>query len=447
MQSMPSSIIKEYSPGTHPTPEVLQEIAHKAFTTEEVQKGFPALWAHLQECEECLAAFTELLKVAHEEGHREKEAEASEIRRTVMLTAIAGVVAVVLLASGLLLEWQRRTEGSIVNRVYTSMSPAVANIQISSAGVTGSGVVYDKSGYLVTNYHVVREAKDNADIVVQLPGLGQVPAELVGYDIATDLAVLKVDAPPDRLTVAQFDNAGDVKVGDLAIAIGNPFGLSHTLTVGRISALERRLMSDDMYAPDVEGVIQTDAAINPGNSGGPLFNARGLVIGITTRIESPSGGSVGLGFAIPSTTVIEVAQEIIERGYVRRPFLGVGGQPLNSTLARDLNLPVDKGLLVQEIHPGSPAEKVGLRTGQQAVRTSYGEVMADADIILAMDGRPILNQSDLNHQVATHEVGDKAVLEILRAGQKMTLEVVLGERPHGKADPDEPASRGQPVGG
>ncbi len=175
MQSIPSDI-KEYSPGTHPTPEVLQEIANKAFSTEDVQKGAPALWAHLQECEECLAAFTELLRIAHEEGHREKEEETHEIRRTVVLTAVAGVVAIILLASGILLEGQRRTGESIVNRVYESMSPAVANIQIQSAGVTGSGVVFDKRGYLVTNYHVVREARDNADIVVKLPGLGQVPA-------------------------------------------------------------------------------------------------------------------------------------------------------------------------------------------------------------------------------------------------------------------------------
>ncbi|MFQ5342061.1 MAG: S1C family serine protease [Anaerolineae bacterium] len=397
-------------------------------TLEEVQDGFPALWAHLQECDECFAAFTSLLRLAHETGHKEGHSEESESRRAVLWTAVAAVLAIAILAGGFLF-WQRQTEETIVNRVYQRMSPAVAHIQVTSAGVTGSGVVFDKDGFVITNYHVISEAQNDEDIAVNLPGLMRVPVHLIGYDVATDLAVLKVDVPPGRLTVAEFGNSEGVTVGDLAIAIGNPFGLSHTLTVGHISAVQRRLMSNDMYAPDVEGVLQTDAAINPGNSGGPLFNSAGQVIGMNTRIESPSGGSVGLGFAIPSNTILQVAREIIAKGHVRRPFLGAGGRPLNATLARDLGLPVERGLLVQEIHPDSPAANAGIRAGDTPSQTTYGSIMQGADVILAIDGQPVYNQSDLNQRVVQHALGDKVQLGILRDGQRITVEVTLTDRP------------------
>ncbi|MFQ5854960.1 MAG: S1C family serine protease [Anaerolineae bacterium] len=420
--------MQKHESAVHPAYEFMEEVASKALTMEEVGNGFPALWAHLQECEDCLAAFTALLRLAHEEGHREGHSEESETRRVVVMTAVAAVLAIAILAGGFLL-WQRQTEEAAVNRVYERMSPTVANIQVKSAGVTGSGVVFDKNGYVITNYHVVDKAQNDKDIVVQLPGVNQVPSGLIGFDLATDLAVLKVDVPPDRLVVANFGNSDLVEVGDLAIAIGNPFGLSYSLTVGHISAVARRFMSNDMYAPDVAGVLQTDAAINPGNSGGPLFNSSGQVIGINTRIESPSGGSVGLGFAIPSNTALVVAREIISQGYVRHPFLGAGGRPIDATLAQDLGLPVDYGLLVQEIHPNSPAAKVGLTAGDGPVQTTYGEVKTGADIILAIDGEVVRNQLDLNERVAQHELGDRVKLDILRDGQRITLEATLTERP------------------
>jgi S1-C subfamily serine protease len=420
----------------------MQEIASKAISTEQVINGFPALWAHLQECEECLAAFTELMRLAHQEGHSEE----SETRRAVVMTALASILAIFILVGGFLL-WQNQTEETIVNRVYSATSPAVANIQVTSAGVTGSGVVLDTNGHLLTNYHVINQAQNNADIAVQLPGLDPVSAELVGYDIATDLAVLELNAPPERLTAAQFGDSDDVRVGDLAIAIGNPFGLSQSVTVGHISALQRRLMSNDMYAPDVDGVLQTDAAINPGNSGGPLFNARGQVIGINTRIESPSGGSVGLGFAVPSDTALAVAREIIAQGYVRRPFLGAGGRPIDATLARDLSLSVDHGLLVQEVHPDSPAEKAGLLAGAGAIRTTRGEVKTGADVILSIDGQPVRNQSDLNQLVAQHELGDTIKVDILRNGERLTLAATLTERPPELAWGQKPTSDEDEVAG
>lgn len=420
--------MQEHQSVIHPSHDFMEEVAERAMTMEEVRKGFPALWAHLQECSECFAAFQELLRVAHETGHREGHAEESETRRAVVMTAVAGLIAVFLLAGGALL-WERQTADAAVNRVYERLSPAVANIRVRSGGVTGSGVVFDREGYVLTNYHVIREANDDEDIMVQLPGLGEVSSQLVGYDIATDLAVLKVDVPASRLRVADFGNSNAVEVGDLAIAIGNPFGLSHSLTVGHISAVSRRFLSNDMYAPDVKGVLQTDAAINPGNSGGPLLNAGGQVIGINTRIESPSGGSVGVGFATPSNTALEVARAIIDRGYVRRPFLGVGGQPVDSTLARQLELPVDHGVLVQEIHEGSPADEIGLDAGDDPAQTVRGQVNEDADVILSVDGNPVQSQSGLNQLIAQHEIGEKVTLEILRDGERMSLEATLTERP------------------
>lgn len=296
----------------HPDWGFLQEVASDAATLDDVREGFPALWTHLQECEECAAAFAELMKLQHEQGHREGHAEEAETRRLVGVVTISAMLVIMLLVGGLLL-WQQQSGEAAVNRVYAQVAPAVANIQVQSAGVKGSGFVFDKNGYLLTNYHVIRKAQNDEDIIVQLPGLDRVPSELVGSDTAFDLAVLKVDVSPDRLTAVSFGNSDAVQVGDVAIAIGNPFGLGHSLTVGHISAVRRRLLSNDPDAPPIEDVLQTDASINPGNSGGPLFNASGEVIGVTTRIESPTRGSVGLGFAIPSSTAQRVARDIIQQ--------------------------------------------------------------------------------------------------------------------------------------
>lgn len=248
-----------------------------------------------------------------ERGHREGRAEAAEIRRIVGYAVTAVMLVSILLAGGFLL-WQQQSGEAPVNQVYAQVAPAVANVQVQSAGVKGSGFVFDRRGYLLTNYHVIRDARNNEDITVKLPGLDRVRSRLVGVDTATDLAVLEVDAPPDRLTAVSFGNSDAVEVGDVAIAIGNPFGLDHTLTVGHISAVGRRLSANDPGAPPIDGVLQTDASINPGNSGGPLLNASGEVIGVNTRIQSPTGASVGIGFAIPSNTAQRLAREIIQQG-------------------------------------------------------------------------------------------------------------------------------------
>ncbi len=296
----------------HPDLEVLQEVADEVATWDDVREGFPALWAHLQECEECAAAFAALMRLQREQGHREGHAEEAGTRRLIGIVAITAILVVVLLAGGFLLWQQQRGEGA-VNRVYVQAAPAVANIQVESAGVKGSGFVFDKQGYLLTNYHVIRDAQNDEDLVVQLPGLDHVPSKLVGVNKAFDLAVLKVEPPLDQLMAVSFGNSDAVQVGDIAIAIGNPFGLGHSLTVGRISAIGRRLLTGEPDMPPIESVLQTDASINPGNSGGPLFNANGEVIGVNTQIRSPTGASVGIGFAIPSNTVERVARDIIQQ--------------------------------------------------------------------------------------------------------------------------------------
>ena len=302
------------------TGEVIEAFAGQSVSGREFGNGFLAFMDMLRRSPESVAALSQLMQLARLAGRQERRAEEARAYRIATVILVAGILAITLIL-GRLFAAPGQTEQAAINDVYQRMSPAVADIRVESAGVTGSGVVFDRDGFVLTNYHVINGAQNDEDIAVNLPGLMQAPAHLIGYDVATDLAVLKVDVPPDRLTVAEFGNSEGVTVGDLAIAIGSPFGLSHTLTVGHISAAQRRLMSNDMYVPDVEGVLQTDAAINPGNSGGPLFDSRGQVIGINTRIGSPSGGSVGIGFAIASNTAGEVARGIIEQENARRSLM------------------------------------------------------------------------------------------------------------------------------
>ena len=358
-------------------------------------------------------------------GYHQGRAAEPVVRRTLLVSLVTSILAVALSFSSFVFA-QDRASAPDIGRIYAEMSPAVANIQVVSAGDTGSGVIFDRKGYVLTNYHVINAAQNDQDIVVRFPGLDQPSSTLIGYDKGTDLAVLKVDVPPAGLTPAKFGDSDAVQVGDLALAIGNPYGLSHSLTVGHISYVGRRLASNDPYTPDVEGALQTDAPINPGNSGGPLLDGSGQVIGINSQHEP---GSDGLGFAIPSNTALRIAREIVERGFVRRPFLGASGWPINLTLARELNLPVDHGLLLQEVVPESPAEQIGLDAGDDTVRTVYGQVKEGADILLSIDGQPVRNQADLNRQVARHPIGDTVPLRILRNGREVALEATLAECP------------------
>jgi S1-C subfamily serine protease len=268
------------------------------------------LLAGLYAPEELAAALVRLAQRAQPVERPARRAVEMHSRRAAIANVFSGTLIVALLTIAFLLGHASAGPADI-HRTYRALSPAVADIRVESAGVTGSGVLFDAAGHILTNYHVIRDAQRADDITVRLAGLDRVTVELVGYDAATDLAVLRVADTAGKLRPARFGDPKQVQVGDQVVVIGSPFRLSQTLTVGHISAVGRQLTSLGSDGPAIGGVLQTDAAINPGNSGGPLVNTRGEVVGIVTRMESPSGGSVGLGFAIPSDTALQVAHRIV----------------------------------------------------------------------------------------------------------------------------------------
>ncbi|MBI2080489.1 MAG: trypsin-like peptidase domain-containing protein, partial [candidate division NC10 bacterium] len=265
-------------------------------------------------------------------------------------------------------------EERIVIGVYGKASPAVVHIAsvalaydfffnvVPQTG-TGSGFILDEQGHIVTNNHVVADARS---LEVTLADGTKTPATLVGRDPNNDLAVIKINLPGRTLPVLPLGDSDALQVGQLAIAIGNPFGLDRTVTRGVISSLNRSLKAES--GREIRGIIQTDAAINPGNSGGPLLNSRGEAIGINTAIFSPSGGSVGIGFAIPVNTARRLVPQLIATGRVRHPWLGIAGVSLSPDLVKALDLPVEKGVLVAQVYPRSPAARAGLKGGQRRVR-------------------------------------------------------------------------------
>lgn len=300
----------------------------------------------------------------------------------------------------------------------------------------GSGFVWDKEGHIVTNNHVV----DGADkIEVTFSDGTIVNATLIGADPDSDLAVLKVDVPADQLQPVQMGDSTQVKVGQLAIAIGNPFGLQNTMTVGIISALGRTLPAGSASASggtySIPNIIQTDAPINPGNSGGVLVNDRGEVIGVTSAIESPVRANAGIGFVIPSQVVSKVVPVLIKDGKYEHSWLGISGVSLTPTLAKASNLDENqRGVLIGEVTPGSPAEKAGLKGSDQTVEVDGQQLPKGGDVITAIDGQPVRKIEDLISYLATDTVvGQKVTLTILRNGKEQSLEVVLAARPSQEA--------------
>lgn len=264
----------------------------------------------------------------------------------------------------------------------------------------GSGVIVDaRKGYVVTNNHVVENAQE---IVVTLKDRRRFTAKLVGRDAATDIAVLKIDA--DRLTALPLGDSDQLKVGDFVVAIGNPFGLGQTVTSGIVSALGRSGLKVEGY----EDFIQTDASINPGNSGGALVNFQGELIGINTAIIGPAGGSVGIGFAVPTSIVRTVMDQIIEYGQVRRGRLGVAIQDLTPELAESLNVSGDEGAVIAKVEDGSAASRAGLRSG---------------DVVTSVDGRPVHSAADLRNRVGLVRVGTPLQLQVMRRGQPHSLTI------------------------
>ena len=326
--------------------------------------------------------------------------------------------------------------------VYDSVGLGVVNITNRSYAYdffmrpvpqegSGSGIIYDQEGHVITNYHVIEDA---TELLVTLPDETTVEAQIVGADPANDLAVLKIDAAPDLLHPVPLGQSSDLRVGQFVIAIGNPFGFERTLTVGVVSALGRVIESPDERF--IGEIIQTDAAINPGNSGGPLLDLSGQVIGVNTAIFSPSQASAGIGFAVPVDTVQRVVPELIARGYYPHPWLGLSYVwNLSADRARILrevgmDVPVEEGLLLLEISPDSPAAAAGLRGGQEQVRLGRTILLIGGDILTAIDGQPIASGRDLLRFLDTRTVvGQTIQVTVWRDGQEMTIPVTLQEQP------------------
>jgi S1-C subfamily serine protease len=324
-------------------------------------------------------------------------------------------------------------EDRLISDLYQRVSPSVVHIAaqvitmdffwgpLPSEG-TGSGFIIDREGHVLTNYHVVEGAKS---VEVKMSDETQVAAQIVGADPPNDLAVLKINVPAERLTPVEMGDASALRVGQRAIAIGNPFGLDRTLTTGVISALGRPLQKDEKSV--IYNVIQTDAAINPGNSGGPLLNARGEVIGVNTAIRQ---NAEGIGFAVTVDTVRRVLPALLESGRYPHPWLGVLGYSITSELAQTLNLPVERGLLVARLYRDSPADRAGVRGATRQVIVGNRRILIGGDILIAVDGTPIHNWDDLQeHLEERTRVGQTVALTVLRDGQTISLNATLVEQP------------------
>jgi S1-C subfamily serine protease len=321
--------------------------------------------------------------------------------------------------------------------IYHAVSPGVVNItnrgyQENFWGVypsegSGSGSIIDEKGDILTNFHVIQGA---SQLEVQVEN-DKFPATLVGTDRDNDLAIIRIETPRNyRLTAVRLGTSQGLQVGQKVLAIGNPFGLQRTLTTGIISGLERPLR-DAAARRTINGAIQTDAAINPGNSGGPLLNSKGEMIGINTAIQANAGGgSIGIGFAVPVDVAKRIIPEIISKGYVSRPWLGVSTMPLNKRIARAFDLPAEEGIIVGDVYRGSGAASAGLR-GAVVRETMWGGVSLQqlGDVILTVGGRKVANTDDLQTAMQDRKPGETVDVEILRQGKRVTVPVRLSERP------------------
>ncbi|MCS7055034.1 MAG: trypsin-like peptidase domain-containing protein [Thermoflexales bacterium] len=332
-------------------------------------------------------------------------------------------------------------EEAVLINLYERVNPAVVSISVSrsaggrfTAAGSGSGFVIDTAGYIVTNNHVV----DGADRINVIFSDGtRARAELVGADSYSDLALLKVNRPPERLTAVELADSDEVKVGQRVIAIGNPFGLAGTMTLGIVSARGRVLpeaSSTGQGSFSNPDIIQTDAAINPGNSGGPLLDMRGRVIGVNTAIRTTNQtifgqpANSGVGFAVPSNTVKRVVQALLSEGRVRYPYLGIQGAFSLAEVGDQFELPIERGVVVGGVVEGGPVARAGLRGS--VISRATGQITRLGDVILAFNGQPISNYEELIALlVKNHRPGDRVTLTVWRDGRQLDLTVTLGERP------------------
>lgn len=324
--------------------------------------------------------------------------------------------------------------------VYNKCSAGVVNITSTvveydfftlpyANEATGSGVVLDLNGNVLTNNHVIESARN---LEVALPDHTTYQAKIVGQDAQNDLAVIRlVNAPKERLHPVPLGDSSTLKVGQKVLAIGNPFRMMNTLTTGIISSLGRKIQTEDSL---IDNVIQTDAAINPGNSGGPLLNSAGEMIGVNTMIISPggaNGGNVGIGFAVPVNTARRIANDLIKEGRVVRASMGVRGIDITSSLASAIDLPVESGVLITRIYPGSTAEGAGLRGASQRLVFSNLALPIGGDIITAIDGKPVATMADINLTLESRRPGESVQITFYRGQTKNQKSIVLREQPRG----------------
>ena len=333
-----------------------------------------------------------------------------------------------------------------IHQIYMRAAPGVVQVTATSKVTTqpdpfldpfgvpqtqtqqalGSGFVIDKAGHIVTNYHVVQGA---SRVEVSFSNNERLPATIVGRDPSTDIAVLDVKAHSRAFTPLALGNSDLVEVGDAVVAIGNPLGEDRSITSGIVSALQRSIVAPN-GAP-IDHVIQTDAALNHGNSGGPLLDSRGQVIGVNSQIQTATGsdGNIGIGFAIPINTVKNVTAQLISKGVVQHPFLGVDARGITADVARLFRLPVKSGLLVSTVCSSTGAAKAGLRGATQQVTVSGETWPLGGDIIVSADGVPVVSVEQLRSVIGQKKPGDTLKLGIYRGDKTMSLQVKLGRQP------------------
>lgn len=319
--------------------------------------------------------------------------------------------------------------------IYRQAGPGVVNITsivierdfffnpVPREGV-GSGSIIDMEGHILTNYHVIQ---GSGKLEVTLNDGSKWPAQSVGVDPDCDLAVIKINAPREKLTVIPLGDTAGLQVGQKVLAIGNPFGLRQTLTTGIISSLGRSIRSARRTL--IEDVIQTDAAINPGNSGGPLLDSDGKIIGINSAIISPTGASVGIGFAIPVNTAKRILPDLISKGHASHPWIGASVYPLIPEFAEFLGLKVKRGAIIAEVVRGGPADQAGLQGGDRPVRVGNSLILVGGDVITEMAGEKVVSSDGLIRMIRNYRPGDRVEVTILRKEKFLRVQVTLGEKP------------------
>jgi S1-C subfamily serine protease len=334
---------------------------------------------------------------------------------------------------------QAASEGFDAARVYSEAAPGVVTIRsiFDQGGAEGSGFVLDTGGRIVTNAHVVTDGEGSARkeakaVYIEFPDRNVVPAKIVGFDPFADVALLEVKPDGFELHPLQLGNDHELVVGQPVAAIGSPFGEQQSLSVGIVSATERSVKSLTQF--QIEGAIQTDASINPGNSGGPLLDAGGRVIGINQQIETNSGASDGVGFAVPISAVKRSLAQLERNGKAEYAYIGVSTQSLYPQLAAKLGLDTEYGGLLGEVVPGGPADEAGLKGGDEELRFQAAEYEVGGDTILAVAGHKVVGPDDLARYISAFQPGQKVKLEVLHDnGDRENVEVTLGKRPVAEA--------------